>query len=91
MLENPSIPISKLSPNPTLDPSSDEEILNEFHGKSTLGDLARAAALVGNGENWLDPIRVYLTNQDTLADGVDMERTSHKAMLYTMIDGILYK
>ena len=39
----------------------------------------------------MDPIRAYLTNQDTLVDGVDMERTSHKAMLYTMVDGILYK
>ena len=39
----------------------------------------------------MDPIRAYLTNQDTLVDGVDMERTSHKAMLYTMVDGILHK
>ena len=56
-----------------------------------LSDTARADALVGNRENWMDPIRAYLTNQDTLVDGVDMERTSHKAMLYTMVDGILYK
>jgi hypothetical protein len=39
----------------------------------------------------MDPIRTYLTNQDTLVDGIDMEQTSRKAMLYTMVDGILYK
>ena len=56
-----------------LDPSSDEAILSEFLRKSTLGNTVRVAALVGNGENWMDPIRVYLTNQATLVDGVDME------------------
>ena len=56
-----------------LDQSSGEAILNEFLVKSTLGDPARAAALVGNGENWMDPLRAYLTNQDTLVDGADME------------------
>ena len=56
-----------------------------------LGDPAHAATLIGNGENWMDPIWVYLTNQDTLVDGADMEQTSHKAMLYTMVDNILYK
>jgi hypothetical protein len=54
--------MSKLDPNPTLDPSSDEAILSEILGKSMLGYTARAAALVGNGENWIDPIRTYLTN-----------------------------
>ena len=39
----------------------------------------------------MDPIQAYLTKQDTLVDGANMERTSHKAMLYTMVDGILYK
>ena len=91
MLKKPFIPILKSGPNPTLDPLSDEEILSEFLGKSTLGDPACAAALVGNGENWMDPIRAYLTNQETLVDDANMERTSHKAMLYTMVDGILYK
>ena len=51
MLTKPSIPMSKSGPNPTLDPSSDEAILSEFLGKSMLGDMARAAALVRNGEN----------------------------------------
>jgi hypothetical protein len=51
VLTKPSIPISQLGPNPTLDPSSDEAILSEFLGKSMLGDTARAAALVGNQEN----------------------------------------
>jgi hypothetical protein len=45
-----------------LDLSSDEAILSEFLGKSTLGDPAHAAALVGNTENWMDLIRAYLTN-----------------------------
>ena len=58
----PSIPINRLGPNPTLDPSSDEAILSEFLGESMLGDTARAATLVGNGENWMDLIRAYLTN-----------------------------
>ena len=91
MLEKPSIPISKWGPNPTLDPSSDEAILSEFLGKSMLGNTARATALVGNGENWMVPIRAYLTNQVTLVNGADIERTSCKAMLYTMVDGIFYK
>ena len=39
----------------------------------------------------MDPIWAYLTNKDTLVDGADMERTSREAMLYTMVDGILYK
>jgi hypothetical protein len=39
----------------------------------------------------MDPIWAYLTNQDNLVDGADMERTSRKAMLYTMVDGILYE
>ena len=51
VLTKPSIPMSKLGPNPTLDPSSNEAILSEFLGKSMLGDTARTAALVGNGEN----------------------------------------
>jgi len=51
VLEKPSIPISRLGPNPTLDQSSDEAILSEFLGKSTMGDPAHAATLVGNGEN----------------------------------------
>ena len=50
-VQKPSIPILKLGPNPTLDPSSDEAILSEFLEKSMLGDIARATALVGNGEN----------------------------------------
>jgi hypothetical protein len=54
--------MSKLGPNPMHDPSSNEAILNEFLGKSMLDDTARAAALVGNGENWMDPIRSYLIN-----------------------------
>ena len=66
-------------------------MLSKFLGKSMLGNMARAATLVGNRENWMDPIWAYLTNQDTLVDGADMERTSCKAMLYTMVDGILYK
>jgi hypothetical protein len=53
---------SKLGPNPTHDPSSNEAILSEFIGKSMLDDMARAAALVGNGENWMDPIWSYLIN-----------------------------
>ena len=36
-------------------------------------------------------IRAYLTHHDILVDGADMEQTSRKAMLYTMVDGILYK
>ena len=56
-----------------LDPSSDEAILNEFLGKSMLGDTARAAGLVGNGENWKDIIRAYLTNQATLVDDTNIE------------------
>ena len=56
-----------------LDPSSDEAILSKFLKKSMLGDTARVAAIVGNRENWMDPIRAYLTNQDTLVDGADME------------------
>jgi hypothetical protein len=51
VLEKPSIPISRSGPNPTLDQSSDEAILSKFPAKSMLGDLARAAALVGNREN----------------------------------------
>ena len=39
----------------------------------------------------MDPLRAYLTNQDTLVDGADMEWTSRKAMLYTMVNDILYK
>jgi len=65
--------MSKLGPNPTLDPSSDETILNEFLGKSMLGDMAPAAALVGNGKNWMDPIWAYLTNQATLVDDTNTE------------------
>ena len=56
MLEKPSILISKLGPNPTLDPSNDEAILSDFLVKSMLGNPARAAALVGNRETWMDPI-----------------------------------
>jgi hypothetical protein len=51
-----SIPMSKSGPNPMLDPSSNEAILSEFLVKSMLGDTACAAALIGNGENWMDPI-----------------------------------
>jgi ribonuclease HI len=91
VLEKPSIPISRSGPNPMLDQSSDEAILSEFLAKSMLGNLARASTLDGNEENWMDSIRAYLTNQDTLVDGADMEGTSHKAVLYTMVDGILYK
>ena len=73
MLEKPSIPISKSGPNPTLDPSSDEAILSEFLVKSMLGETARAATLVGNGENWMDLIWAYLTNQATLVDDMNIE------------------
>ena len=75
MLEKPSILTPKLDPNPTLDPSSDEAILSEFLVKSTLGDTARAAVLIGKGENWMTPIRSYLTNQTTLDDDANIERT----------------
>ena len=51
MLTKPSILMSKSGPNPTLDPSRDDTILSEFLVKSMLGDMARVAALVGNGEN----------------------------------------
>ena len=51
VLTKPSIPMSKSGPYPTLGPSSVEAILSEFLGKSILGDMARAAALVGNREN----------------------------------------
>ena len=50
-----------------------------------LGDTAPAAALVGNGKNWMDPIWAYLTNQATLVDDTNMERTSRKAMSYQMV------
>ena len=73
MLQKPSISTSKSGPNPMLDPSSDEAILSEFLGKSMLGDTARAVALVGNGENRMDPIRAYLTNQATLVDDTNIE------------------
>ena len=73
MLEKPSIPISRPGPNPTLDQSSDEAILSKFLAKSTLGDPTHAAAIVGNGVNWMDPIRAYLTNQATLVDDMNME------------------
>jgi hypothetical protein len=56
-----------------------------------LGDTARAAALVGKEENWMTLIRAYLTNQAALVDDVNIERISRKAMLYTMVNGILYK
>ena len=62
VLTKPSIPMSKLGPNSTLDPSRDEAILSKFLKKSMLGDTARVAAIVGNRENWMDPIRAYLTN-----------------------------
>jgi hypothetical protein len=39
----------------------------------------------------MDLVWAYLANQDTLVNGADMEWTSHKAKLYTMVDGILYK
>ena len=81
----------KSGPNPTLDPSSDEAILSEFLVKSTLGDTARAAVLIGKGENWMTPIRSYLTNQTTLDDDANIERTSHKAMSYQMVDGTLFR
>ena len=74
-----------------LDQSSDEALLSELLAKSTLGDLALAATQVGNRENWMDPIRVYLTNQATLVNDTNIERTSHKAMSYQMVDGTLYK
>ena len=51
VLTKPSILMSKSGPNPTLDPSSDEAILNDFLTKSMLGDMACATALVGNREN----------------------------------------
>ena len=51
VLTKPSIPMSKSGPNPMLDSSSNEAILNEFLGKSMLDDTAHATALVGNGEN----------------------------------------
>jgi hypothetical protein len=53
--------MSKLGPNPMLDLSNDEMILSEFLRKSMLGDKAGAAALIGNRENWMDPIWAYLT------------------------------
>jgi len=56
-----------------LDPSSDEAILSEFLAKSTLGDTARAAALIGKGENWMDPIWAYLIDQATLVDDANIE------------------
>ena len=73
MLTKPSILMSKLVPNPMLDPSSDEAILSEFLGKSMLGDTAHATALVGNRENWMDLIWAYLTNQATLVDDMNIE------------------
>jgi len=65
--------MSKLVPNPMLDPSSDEAILSEFLGKSMLGDTARVVALVGNGDNWMDLIWEYLINQATLVDDANIE------------------
>ena len=62
VLTKPSILIPRMGPNPMLDPSSDEAILSEFLGKFMLGDPARGAPLVGNRENWMNPIRAYLTN-----------------------------
>ena len=73
MLTKPSIPMSKSGPNPTLDPSSDEAMLSEFLRKSMLGDSAHAFTLVGNRENWMDPIWAYLTNQATLVDDMNIE------------------
>ena len=39
----------------------------------------------------MDPIWAYLIDQATLVDDANMERTSHKAMSYQMVDDILYK
>jgi hypothetical protein len=38
-----------------------------------LGDTARAAALVGNKENWMEPIQTYLTNQTILDDDANIK------------------
>ena len=66
-------PNVKVGSKPTLDLSCDEAILNEFLGNSMLGDMAHDAALVRNGENWMDPIWAYLTNQATLVDDMNIE------------------
>jgi hypothetical protein len=73
VLTKPSIPINRSGPNPTLDPMSDELILSKFLGKSMLGDTARATALVGNRENWMEPIQTYLTNQTILDDDANIK------------------
>ena len=39
----------------------------------------------------MDLIRAYLTNQATLVDDTNIERTSCKAMGYQMVDGTLYE
>ena len=39
----------------------------------------------------MDTIQAYLTNQATLVDDTNIERTSYKAMGYQMVDGTLYK
>ena len=39
----------------------------------------------------MDLIRAYLTNQATLVDDTNTERTSRKTMSYQMINGTLYQ
>ena len=39
----------------------------------------------------MDPIWVYLTNQDTRVDDMNIEWTNRKAMSYQMLDNTLFK
>jgi hypothetical protein len=41
--------------------------------------------------DWMNPIRMFLSNQPLSNDDVEVERIVRKAKMYHLIDGVLYR
>jgi hypothetical protein len=41
--------------------------------------------------DWMNPIRMFLSNQPLSDDGVKVERIARKGKMYHLIDGVLYR
>jgi hypothetical protein len=41
--------------------------------------------------DWMNPIRMFLENQPASDNNAEVDRKAHKANMYHLIDGVLYR
>jgi hypothetical protein len=65
--------------------------------EESISEAAKADLMVINepaqqpAYGWMSPIRTYLNNQPSIDDNAEVECIAHKARMYHLIDGVLYR